>query len=81
MNIDPHSLKVDNVHTNNPPVISDSSCLIKAKVAGVDIEFMIDSGAQVNTVTKLSFSKIVADELASSKILALSSNTDQPLKG
>lgn len=76
-----NDLKIDNVRSQNTPAFSDMSCLINAKVAGIDIEFMIDSGAQVNTVTKVSFNKIVADEISSSKIFTISNFADQPLKG
>lgn len=73
--------KIDNVQINSVSPRSDKIALINAKLAGIDVEFLIDSGAQVNTVTKSSFDKIIADKLAASKILALSTTTDRPLKG
>lgn len=59
---------------------TEKAVFLQAKVAGIDITFLIDSGAQINTITKLSFDKILTDENAASKILALRSSTDVPLK-
>lgn len=59
---------------------TEKDALIKAKVAGIDIDFLIDSGAQVNTITKASFNKILADQKASSQIFSLQSTSDKPLK-
>lgn len=39
-----------------------------------------NTGAQVNTITRESFDKIMVDQKASSKILTLSYSTDKPLK-
>lgn len=60
--------------------ISEKDAIIQAKVAGVQVDFLIDSGAQVNTITKASFEKIKSDARASSQILSLQSTTDKPLK-
>lgn len=63
-----------------PPVPSLVDAIISAKVAGVEVQFIIDSGAQVNTVTKKSFNEIMASETTSSKILTLRYSSDKPLK-
>lgn len=59
---------------------SENDALIGAKVAGIEINFLIDSGAQVNTITKASFDKILADRDAASQILNLQTSSDKPLK-
>lgn len=53
---------------------------IEAKVAGIGVKFLIDSGAQVNTITKASFDLILADQNAKSQIIGLKSSSDTPLK-
>lgn len=78
----------DKREVNHVQSFTQSSCkapkendaLIEAKVAGVEIDFLIDSDAQVNTITKPSFDKILADRNAASQILSLQSTSDKPLK-
>ncbi|XP_055585369.1 uncharacterized protein K02A2.6-like [Uranotaenia lowii] len=67
------------MHTINPPAAA-ADVFINAQVAGKVVRFMIDSGAQVNTITKTSFDEIMADNKSSSKIVALSPFSDKPLK-
>ncbi|XP_055543830.1 uncharacterized protein LOC129729340 [Wyeomyia smithii] len=59
---------------------NENAAFIEAKVAGIKVTFLIDSGAQINTITKFSFDEILANENPASKILALRSSTDKPLK-
>lgn len=71
-------LQLNHVVPGCIPAIPNAT--IKAKIAGVEITFLIDSGAQVNTITKASFDKILADESTASQILGLKSSSDTPLK-
>lgn len=60
--------------------INENGAIIEAKVAGVTVEFLIDSGAHVNTLTKAKFDEILTNTRAASKVLALTYSTDKPLK-
>lgn len=78
---DQSDTKIHDVQMYKVPAPSQENAFINARVAGVDVDFMIDSGAQVNTITKSSYTKIIANDIAFSKILSTSSTTDRPLKG
>lgn len=63
------------ISSNKPQ--SENEALIRASVAGVEILFFIDSGAQVNTITKNSFDLILSNP---ENIYNLKYATDKPLK-
>ncbi|XP_062553824.1 uncharacterized protein LOC134219143 [Armigeres subalbatus] len=54
--------------------------IVSAKVAGMPCEFLIDSGAQVNTFTEKSFSLLMSDDRYKKDIFNLQSGSDRHLK-
>lgn len=56
------------------------SGIIKAMVAGMPCEFLIDSGAQVNTVTQQMFEKLIANEEYCKGLHNIQPGSDRPLK-
>lgn len=58
----------------------ESDAIIAAQVAGVDVMFIVDSGAQVNTLTRAYFERILAEETSASKLYDLRYATDKSLK-
>lgn len=54
--------------------------IIKASVAGMTCEFLIDSGAQVNTVTESVFELLIANDQYSEGLYNIQRGTDRPLK-
>lgn len=53
-------------------------CTIEAKVAGMPCEFLIDSGAQINTFTETSFNGLLNDERYRAEIFNLQTGSDRP---
>lgn len=53
---------------------------VAAYVAGIEVVFFIDSGAQVNTITQESFNAILSDETAKQNLQELSYESDKPLR-
>ncbi|KAL9702187.1 hypothetical protein quinque_005705 [Culex quinquefasciatus] len=53
---------------------------IKARVAGMECEFLIDSGAMVNTFTKKLFDRLKGDPALSKSLLNVRDRADIPLK-
>lgn len=72
------TFKVDQIEIPSIKPQSEKDAFIIAKVAGVEVLFFIDSGAQVNTLTKACFDKILT---SSENIFDLKYSTDKPLKG
>lgn len=68
----------------NLPILNhkqtERDAIISAKVAGVEISFFIDSGAQVNTITKHYFDEILANEVSAGQLRDLRFSTDKPLR-
>lgn len=54
--------------------------IIKATVAGLECEFLIDSGAQVNTITQHRFAILCGDDNYRKGLFNMQENTDRPLK-
>lgn len=54
--------------------------LIIAKVAGLECEFLIDSGAQVNTLTASRFEILRSDDRYRNDLFNIQCGTDRPLK-
>lgn len=82
LKIDTNSIKsstfeIDKVGQSSNVVPTEKDALIRAKVANVEIFFFIDSGAQVNTVTKNSFNDILS---SSKEIYDLRYSADKPLR-
>ena len=53
---------------------------ITAEVAGMTCEFLIDSGAQVNTFTKSLFQCMREDDRYNSRMINIRNGSDRPLK-
>lgn len=71
------TLSVDKIRTSSNKGQDEGDAVITGKVAGVKVRFFIDSGAQVNTITRTSFEKIL---LSAERIYNLQYVTDKPLK-
>nr|XP_029716335.1 uncharacterized protein LOC115259696 [Aedes albopictus] len=56
------------------------SGIVNAMVAGMPCEFLIDSGAQVNTVTQQMFEKLIANEEYCKGLHNIQPGSDRPLK-
>lgn len=54
--------------------------MITATVAGMPCEFLIDSGAQVNTFTESNFNRIMNDGRYKGEVLNVKTGSDRPLK-
>lgn len=54
--------------------------IVKATVAGLECEFLIDSGAQVNTMTDQRFAVLCGDERYRSELFNVRDSADHPLK-
>lgn len=64
--------------TFNLPTEEDA--FVVGHVAGVRVIFFIDSGAQVNTITRRIFDKILQDESKSNKLVDLCYSSDKKLR-
>lgn len=61
-------------------IVTESTAYIDALVAKTPVKFFIDSGAQVNTVTKQDFERILSNSDSKDNILALKYSSDKRLK-
>lgn len=61
-------------------IVTESTAYIDALVAKTPVKFFIDSGAQVNTVTKQDFERILSNSDSKDSILALKYSSDKRLK-
>lgn len=59
---------------------TEEDAFVIARVAGTRVIFLIDSGAQVNTITKSNFEKILKKQSSKNKIIDLSYRSDKSLK-
>lgn len=59
---------------------TEEDAFVVGRVAGFRIIFFIDSGAQVNTITKTQFEKMVKKDSIRSKLINLSYTTDTKLR-
>lgn len=57
-----------------------SSGIITAQIAGVEIPFLIDSGAEVNTVGSDTFERLQSDTLTKTQLFCIKQGSDRPLK-
>lgn len=61
-------------------IVTESTAYIDALVAKTPVKFFIESGAQVNTVTKQDFERILSNSDSKDSILALEYSSDKRLK-
>lgn len=71
--------------SSNPKTTLMISCeemygVIEARIAGMTCELLIDSGAQVNTVTEKLFELLTANDQYSQGLHNIQQGTDRPLK-
>lgn len=62
-------------------VLSDESAYVTGHVAGLKVQFFIDSGAQVNTITMESFNAILQNDTGRDKLLEQNCGSDKSLRG
>lgn len=60
--------------------MTENDAYINARVGNIAVKFFIDSGAQVNTITKTSFDELLASTDSDSNIHALQYSSDKRLK-
>lgn len=61
-------------------VKDDGAAYVTGRVAGKNVQFFVDSGAQVNTITLESFNAILQDETAKRNLHELAYGSDKPLR-
>lgn len=64
----------------NIGVNSRNNGIIVAQVAGIEISFLIDSGAEVNTVGSDTFESLMHDSSAKPNMFCIKAGSDKPLK-
>lgn len=71
---------IDKVISSPMQFQTEDDAFVVGRVAGTRIVFFVDSGAQVNTVTKTQFKKMLEKESSRNKLVDLSYTTDIKLR-